>query len=131
MNRFFRTISALAGFALVPASALAQGSIAGVVRDTSGAGLPGVTVEASSAALIEKVLRTLRLWVCSFYGQVENVLGCRRRGKRKGTPGPVSLPRLHHDVRHHIEEAGVVVDGVGTRHREPDLAADLRRCVIE
>jgi hypothetical protein len=39
-------------------SALAQGqagSIAGVVRDTSGAVLPGVTVEASSPALIEKV----------------------------------------------------------------------------
>src|ERR687892_2712209 len=30
-------------------------SVAGVVRDTSGAVLPGVTVEASSAALIEKV----------------------------------------------------------------------------
>jgi hypothetical protein len=32
----------------------AQASIAGVVRDTSGAVLPGVTVEASSPALIEK-----------------------------------------------------------------------------
>src|SRR5262245_39314337 len=37
-------------------SAWAQGSgIAGVVRDTSGAVLPGVTVEASSPVLIEKV----------------------------------------------------------------------------
>jgi hypothetical protein len=35
--------------------ALAQASIAGVVRDASGAVLPGVTVEASSPALIEKV----------------------------------------------------------------------------
>src|SRR3984957_12477427 len=41
----------------VPASALAQASIAGTVKDTSGAVLPGVTVEASSPALIEK-LRT-------------------------------------------------------------------------
>src|SRR6187402_568736 len=32
-----------------------SGTIAGVVRDTSGAVLPGVTVEASSPALIEKV----------------------------------------------------------------------------
>ena len=32
-----------------------SGSIAGVVRDSSGAVLPGVTVEASSPALIEKV----------------------------------------------------------------------------
>src|SRR5580698_1392554 len=40
---------------LVPALAHAQGSIAGAVRDTSGALLPGVTVEAASPALIEKV----------------------------------------------------------------------------
>ena len=38
----------------VPALAQAQASVAGVVRDTSGAVLPGVTVEASSPALIEK-----------------------------------------------------------------------------
>ena len=37
-----------------PAPVLAQGSIGGSVRDTSGAVLPGVTVEASSLALIEK-----------------------------------------------------------------------------
>jgi hypothetical protein len=40
---------------LVPSLALAQGSITGAVRDTSGAVLPGVTVEAASPALIEKV----------------------------------------------------------------------------
>jgi hypothetical protein len=44
---------------LVPAAAWAQGSgtatIAGVVKDTTGAVMPGVTVEASSPALIEKV----------------------------------------------------------------------------
>jgi hypothetical protein len=38
-----------------PPLAFAQASIAGVVRDTSGAVLPGVTVEASSPALIERV----------------------------------------------------------------------------
>ncbi len=38
----------------LPAAALAQSSIAGAVKDASGAVLPGVTVEASSAALIEK-----------------------------------------------------------------------------
>src|SRR6476619_2139138 len=46
------------GCILLPATACAQadsGNIAGVVRDTSGAVMPGVTVEASSAALIEKV----------------------------------------------------------------------------
>ena len=38
----------------VPTLAHAQASIAGVVKDTSGAVLPGVTVEASSSALIER-----------------------------------------------------------------------------
>ena len=37
------------------AQGLASGSIGGTVRDTSGAVLPGVTVEAASPALIEKV----------------------------------------------------------------------------
>src|SRR5256884_1973763 len=36
-------------------AAYAQSAIAGVVRDSSGAVLPGATVEASSPALIEKV----------------------------------------------------------------------------
>ena len=40
---------------LLPASVYAQASITGVVKDTSGAVLPGVTVEASSPDLIEKV----------------------------------------------------------------------------
>ena len=40
---------------LVPSLARAQSSLTGVVRDASGAVLPGVTVEASSPVLIEKV----------------------------------------------------------------------------
>jgi hypothetical protein len=39
---------------VVPSTALAQSAIAGIVRDTTGAVLPGVTVEATSPALIEK-----------------------------------------------------------------------------
>src|SRR5262245_49042609 len=39
---------------LLPAAAHAQSSITGVVKDTTGAVLPGVTVEASSPALIER-----------------------------------------------------------------------------
>ncbi len=39
---------------ILPASAYAQATLAGIVRDPSGAVLPGVTVEASSPALIEK-----------------------------------------------------------------------------
>jgi len=39
---------------LVPASVFAQATLTGTVKDASGAVLPGVTVEASSPALIEK-----------------------------------------------------------------------------
>src|SRR5262245_33064676 len=39
---------------LIPAGAFAQSSITGLVRDSSGAVLPGATVEASSPALIER-----------------------------------------------------------------------------
>src|SRR5678809_1340708 len=46
---------ALAWLVLLPATASAQAVITGTVRDTSGAILPVVTVEATSPALIEKV----------------------------------------------------------------------------
>ena len=39
---------------LTPVAAFAQSSIGGLVKDTSGAVLPGVTVEAASPVLIEK-----------------------------------------------------------------------------
>ena len=54
-----RQLALTLGVLCLAAGASAQtglsGSIAGVVKDTSGAVLPGVTVEASSPALIEKV----------------------------------------------------------------------------
>jgi hypothetical protein len=50
-----RRLKAIVLFSLVvPATAYAQASIVGTARDPSGAVLPGVTVEASSPALIEK-----------------------------------------------------------------------------
>ena len=50
----FRAVIAAAVVLAVPVAAMAQASIAGIVRDASGAVLPGVTVEAASPALIEK-----------------------------------------------------------------------------
>src|SRR6476659_4525440 len=50
---------ALALFVLAPAAVYAQASVTGVVKDSSGAVLPGVTVEASSPALIEKTRSTV------------------------------------------------------------------------
>jgi hypothetical protein len=78
----FRRLFATLGVLLfVPVMSIAQtavsGSIAGTVRDTTGAVLPGVTIEASSPALIEKVrvavtddsgqfkLVDLRPWICA------------------------------------------------------------------
>jgi Carboxypeptidase regulatory-like domain len=50
----FAALVALGWLALWPATAQAQSAITGTVKDASGAVLPGVTVEASSDALIEK-----------------------------------------------------------------------------
>src|SRR5687768_5096527 len=50
----WRLLSAILLVVALPAAASAQGSITGVARDTSGAVLPGVTVEVASPALIEK-----------------------------------------------------------------------------
>src|SRR5947209_8556996 len=50
-----RSSAALLVLLLLPSLAYAQAAITGVVKDTSGAVLPGVTVEAASPVLIEKV----------------------------------------------------------------------------
>jgi hypothetical protein len=54
--RGFRVVTLMVvGLLALPALVRAQASIAGQVKDASGAVLPGVTVEASSSALIENV----------------------------------------------------------------------------
>jgi Carboxypeptidase regulatory-like domain len=50
-----KSVALVVLFVLSPGLAFAQAVIAGVVKDASGAILPGVTVEATSPALIEKV----------------------------------------------------------------------------
>jgi hypothetical protein len=55
---FFVCVAAVVSLAVLPATTFgqtAQSALAGVVKDTTGAVLPGVTVEAASPALIEKV----------------------------------------------------------------------------
>src|SRR5258705_12566459 len=54
MRRFTAVMFVLSWMLLLPALASAQASITGVVQDPSGGVLPGVTVDASSPALIEK-----------------------------------------------------------------------------
>ena len=55
MGSHWSAVVALVAALLLPTSLYAQASIAGSVRDTSGAVLPGVTIEAASPVLIEKV----------------------------------------------------------------------------
>ena len=55
MYRAVKCFLWVAAFMLLSTSAFAQGTLTGTVRDASGAVLPGVTVEAASPALIEKV----------------------------------------------------------------------------
>ncbi|HXH24238.1 MAG TPA: TonB-dependent receptor [Vicinamibacterales bacterium] len=55
MRSLARSLGVLALLLFLPAATFAQGTLTGTVRDTSGAVLPGVTVEATSPALIEKV----------------------------------------------------------------------------
>jgi len=50
-----RVVIAVAAFVILPATVFAQTTLSGFVKDTSGAVLPGVSVEASSPVLIEKV----------------------------------------------------------------------------
>ena len=55
MNAVCKKLFMLVVFVLLPRLLFAQGTITGTVKDTSGAVLPGVTVEAASPVLIEKV----------------------------------------------------------------------------
>ena len=55
MKRLLGAVLLVGSFVLIPTFAHAQATLAGVVRDSSGAVLPGVTVETSSSVLIEKV----------------------------------------------------------------------------
>src|SRR5262245_12163906 len=59
MNRIVHVLAAFTGAVLLPAIVYAQASLTGIVKDTSGAVLPGVTVEAASPVLIEKARETV------------------------------------------------------------------------
>jgi Carboxypeptidase regulatory-like domain/TonB dependent receptor-like, beta-barrel len=54
----YATTAVCVAYCFMPAAASAQSAITGLVTDTSGAVLPGVTVEAASPALIEKIRTT-------------------------------------------------------------------------
>jgi hypothetical protein len=97
-----------AALVFMPAAAWAQATIAGVVRDPSGAVLPGVTVEASSDVLIEKV----RTAVTDGTGQYRIV------DLRSGTYAVTfSLPGFSTVKRDGLELAGVMTAAVNVEMR--------------
>ncbi len=55
MRTCLRVLTTVLALVSLPAAVFAQASLAGLVKDSSGAVLPGVSVEAASTALIEKV----------------------------------------------------------------------------
>ena len=99
-------LGAAIGAVLLPSTAFAQATIAGLVRDTSGAVLPGVTVEAASGVLIEKArtavtdgsgqYRIVDLRAGSYsvtftlpgfsHGETRGHRADRRRSRRRSTP---------------------------------------------
>src|SRR5688500_3252936 len=55
MHGYVKRLALTAAFIVLPRLALAQATLTGTARGASGAVLPGVSVEAASPALIEKV----------------------------------------------------------------------------
>ena len=99
--RVLKSILWALGFLVVlPLSAFAQAGLAGLVRDTSGAVLPGVTVEAASPVLIEKA----RTSVTDANGRY--TVSDLRPGTYKVT---FTLPGFKTVVRDGVEIAGTAV----------------------
>jgi hypothetical protein len=108
-----QTLTVLAWILLLPTTALAQAVIAGTVRDTSGAVLPGVTVEATSPALIEKV----RAAVTDGTGQY------RIEDLRPGTfTVTVALPGFNTFKREGIELSGSFTATINVELKVGELA---------
>ena len=59
MGRLVGILAVLGGLVLLPTTAFAQATIAGTAHDASGGVLRGVTVEAASPVLIEKIRTTV------------------------------------------------------------------------
>ena len=103
MSRFAKAVL-VAAIVVLPTLAHAQ-SLTGTVRDASGAVLPGVTVEAASPVLIEKVRTAVTDGTGQYripdlipgtYTMTFTLTGFRRPSRGRG-----SERRGHHDQRRH------------------------------
>jgi hypothetical protein len=111
-----RGAAALLLLAVLPVAAFAQASITGIVKDTSGAVLPGVTVEAASPVLIEKARATVTDGAGAY--QIINLL-----------PGTYTvtftLPGFNTLVRDQIELSGSFVATLNVDMRVGALAETI------
>jgi hypothetical protein len=112
MRGIFKWCVALAAFGALPSLCLAQGTLTGTVRDASGGVLPGVTVEASSPALTEKV-RTVVTDGAGVYRIIELNPGTYSLS--------VSLPGFNTVKRDGIQVAGTQVVTIPIELRVGDL----------
>jgi hypothetical protein len=113
MRVFVKFAAVLAVAVLLPTAAFAQASLAGVVKDTSGGVLPGVTVEAASPVLIEKV----RSAITDGSGQFQII------DLRPGTYAVTfTLPGFNT-----VKRDGIVLAGAGTT----TVNADMRVGALE
>ncbi len=103
MRGILRALIALMLFVLVPGVVYAQATLAGLARDASGAVLPGVTVEAASPVLIEKV----RTSITDAAGRY--TISDLRPGTYKVT---FTLPGFKTVVREAVELGGTVVANI-------------------
>ena len=105
----------------IPSIAFAQATLSGTVHDASGAVLPGVTVEAASPALIEKV----RSAITDSTGQFRVT---------ELPPGTYSLtftlPGFTTIKREAIEVSGVAVTTINADMRRARVAGDVGECFL-
>ena len=125
MRVWFRILFALGSVIISPAAAYAQASIAGIVKDASGAVLPGVTVEASSPALIERTrtavtdgegryrLVDLRSGTYTVTFTLQGFRSVRREGIELST-GFIATVNADLGVGAHTSPPGVQILGRGT-----------------
>ena len=129
MPTLTRPLAAVVSLLVLPAAAIAQSGVAGVARDSSGGVLPGVTVEAASDALIERVrtvvtdgngqyrILDLRPGTYTVTFSLTGFTTVRREGLELGAE---FVATVNADLRVSRGDVSVLVFGPGA---PPDLAA--------
>ena len=134
--RRFQRLAVIGWCLLTPAAAYAQASIAGTVKDASGAVLPGVTVEASSPVLIEKVRSAVTDGTGQYkiidlrpgtYSVIFTLTGFSTIKRENIELTGSSTATVNADLTVGIGQRDADGDGRGAHRRPPEHAAEHRR----